>query len=56
VSVEAVGHLAQCPVTQNPVPGPGRGVERAAGGRDGSAGLGLAAVGPLTQYSSGSGV
>jgi acetyl esterase len=34
-------------VAQTAVPGPRRGVERAAGGRDGRAGLGFAAVGPL---------
>jgi hypothetical protein len=46
VRVEAVGHLAQGSVAQAAVPGPGGGIERAAGGRDGRAGLGLAAVGP----------
>src|ERR1700684_147314 len=37
-------------------PRPGRGVDGAAGGRAGRAALGLAAVGPLAQYRSGSGV
>jgi len=56
VGVEAVGHLIEDSVAQAAIPGPGRGVERAAGGRDGRAGLGFAAVGPPARHCSGSGV
>src|ERR1700688_2953657 len=53
---KTVGHLAEDSVPQAAVPGPGRGLERAAGGRDGRAGLGFTAVGPPAQYHSGSGI
>jgi hypothetical protein len=56
MGIEPVGHLVQGLVAQATVPGPWRGVERAAGGRDGRAGLGFAAVGPSAQHHSGGGV
>jgi hypothetical protein len=54
VRVVAVGHLAQDSLAQGCGPGT-RGASKASAG-DGRAGLGLAAVGALAHYQSGSGV
>ena len=54
--VVAVGHLAQDSLAQGCGPGTRGGIEGAAAAGDGRAGLGLAAVGALAHYQSGSGV
>ena len=54
--VVAVGHLAQNSLAQGCGPGTRGGIEGAAAAGDGRAGLGLAAVGALAHYQSGSGV